>query len=230
MKVLILKNKTDIAKKVSDIFSKVIKKKLKCALGLASGKTMIPIYKELVKRYKKGKIDFSKTTTFNLDEYANINKNDGKSLHYFMNKHLFSKININKKNVNFPDSNLKNYEEEIKKRAIDLQLLGIGKNGHIGFNEPGSSFSSTTRKVKLSEGTKRANKISIDYAYTMGIKTIMKSKKIILIAIGKEKADAVARSVNGMVTEEIPASILRMHKNAIFILDKKAASKLKNIK
>ncbi len=229
MKVIILKDKKQASSKVEKIVSDLVKKNPSAVLGLATGKTMIPLYKNLIKQ----NLDFSKVKTFNLDEYVGLKTTNRKSFHYFMNKHLFSKININKKNIHFPGANFKKYEKEIKKEKIDLQILGIGRNGHIGFNEPGSSFKSITRKVRLTKNTTFVNKLfgmSPKYAFTMGIKTITSSKKIILVAFGNKKADAISKALEGKINEEIPASILRKHKDVTFVLDKDAASKLKNKK
>jgi len=235
MKVIVVKNKRDSIKKAASIITNFVKKKPKSVLGLATGSTMIPLYKEMVKKYKKKEIDFSRISTFNLDEYSDLKKNDKKSFHYFMDKYLFSHINIDKNKVHFPNSNFKKYESEIKNLGgIDLQILGIGHNGHIGFNEPGSSFQSKTRKVKLSSDTRISNYKFFRLfgnvpksAFTMGIKTIMNSEKIILLAFGKEKAKAIAKTLDGKITEEVPASILRKHKDVVFIIDKKAAAELK---
>lgn len=235
MKIIIAKSKKESIKKVVSIISSTIKKKPTSVLGLATGKTTVPLYKELVKKYKKNKINFSKVSTFNLDEYSNLSENDKKSFHYFMNKYFFNHVNINKKNIHFPDSNFKKYEKMIfASGGIDLQILGIGHNGHIGFNEPGSSFQSKVRKIKLSKDTKKFNskffrqsKNVPKHAFTMGIKTIMNSKKIILLAFGKEKAEAIAKTIDGKITTKVPASILRKHKNVLLIIDKKAARKLK---
>ena len=229
MKVIILKDKKQVSSKVEKIVSDLVKKNPSVVLGLATGKTMIPLYKNLIKL----NLDFSKVKTFNLDEYVGLKTTNKKSFHYFMNKHLFSKININKKNIYFPEANFKKYEKEIKKEKIDLQILGIGRNGHIGFNEPGSSFKSITRKVKLTKSTKFVNNLfgkSSEYAFTMGIKTIMSSKKIVLLAFGNKKADAISKALEEKISEEIPASILRKHKDVTFVLDEEAASKLKNKK
>lgn len=233
MKIIIAKNKKESIKKAVSIISAIIKKKPKSVLGLATGKTMVPLYKELVKKYKKNEINFSKVSTFNLDEYSDLSENDKKSFHYFMNKYFFNHVNISKKNIHFPDSNFEKYEKMIfASGGIDLQILGIGHNGHIGFNEPGSSFHSKTRKIKLSDDTRKFNFLRLSknipkHAFTMGIKTIMSSKKIILLAFGKEKTEAIAKTIHGKITEKVPASVLRKHKNAIFIIDKKAAGKLK---
>ena len=155
-----------------------------------------------------------------------------------MDKHLFKKVNINKKNVYFPTANGKAYENAIKHAGgIDLQILGIGKNSHIAFNEPGSSFKSKTRKVKLSKETRKDNsgffkskKEIPKYAITMGISTIMKSKKIVLLATGKNKAEAIAKAIQSEPSTKTPASILQRHKDTIIILDKTAASGLKKSK
>ena len=235
MEIIISKSKKESIKKAVSIISNLIKKKPKSVLGLATGNTVIPLYKELIKKHKKNEINFFKVSTFNLDEYSDLSENDKKSFHYFMNKYFFNHVNIDKKNIHFPGSNFGNYEKEIKKLGgIDLQILGIGHNGHIGFNEPGSSFHSKTRKIKLSDDTRKFNSKFFaqsrkvpKHAFTMGIKTIMNSKKIILLAFGKEKAEAIAKTIHGKITTKVPASILRKHKNVIFIIDKKSGRKVK---
>ncbi len=227
MEIIILKNLKDIGKTASSIICKEIKNKPDLVLGLATGNTAAPIYKNLISEYKKGKINFSKAITFNLDEYA-----ESRALRHFMDRHLFNKINIKKENINFLDGDradiskmCREYESKIKRLKIRLQILGLGKNAHIGFNEPGSSFNSKTRKIRLSKADNKKHK----YALTMGIQTIMRAKKIILIASGKKKADAVAKAIQGKITKGVPASILQKHKNVLFLIDKAAASKLKKI-
>jgi glucosamine-6-phosphate deaminase len=218
MKLIITKNKSEAVNKTASVISELIRKKPNAVLGLATGETMIPLYKELVSHYKKGKIDFSQIRTFNLDEYAGIKLGNKNSFHSYMDKYLFSKIKIKKQNIHFPSSDAKAYEKEIKKSGgIDLCLLGIGENGHIAFNEPGSSFKNITRKVITADSRQ---------AYTMGIKTIMNSRKIVLLAFGAKKAKAIAESIKGKITEKVPASILKRHKNSFFIIDKPASSKL----
>lgn len=213
MKVVIA-GKKEAVKKTALIVKRLIDKKPNAVLGLAAGFTMIHLYREIARLYKKGKIDFSKVRSFNLDEYVN-----NKEFHKYMNKHLFSKINIKKENTHFPSFSGAKYDKEIKKSGgIDLCLLGLGKNAHIAFNEPGSSFKSATRKIRVVSNNRKA--------YTMGIKTIMNSRKIILLAFGTQKADAVAKSLKEKISEDIPASVLRKHKDATFILDKSAAGKL----
>lgn len=231
MKVIILKNKKEVVDYVSKAIIKEINKKPNLALGLATGSSVIPLYRSLVKAYKEKKVSFKKVKTFNLDEYVNVKKRQ--SYRYFMNKHLFSKIDMNKKNINFPTSNFKTYESKVKKAKIDIQILGIGRNDHIGFNEPGSKFNSKTRKVRLSNTTRKDNSRFFqslynvpEFAITMGLGTIMNSKKIILIALGSGKSLAVAKALKSKINEDIPASILRKHKNSFFIIDKKAGSRL----
>ncbi len=234
MELIIKDNKREAVKKAASIISKLVKKKPNAILALATGSTMIPLYRELSSLYKKKEIDFSQVTTFNLDEYADIAFNNSESYHYYMNKNLFDKVNIQKCNTHFPSSEGKEYEEEIKEMGgIDLSILGIGVNGHIAFNEPGSSFKSKTREVKLSEKTIKTNsklfpsiKKVPKEAYTVGIETIMKSREIVLLAFGSKKADAIADAVKSPMTKKSPASVLRKHKNTLFILDKKAAKKL----
>lgn len=237
MKIIVLKNK-EVGKKAASIIANEIIKKPSLVIGLATGKTMIPFYKSLVSLYKKRILDFSKIITFNLDEYLGIDSTDPNSLRYYMNKHFFSKINIKEKNINFLEGKSKNinlmcrhYESKIKRIKIDIQILGIGKNGHIGFNEPGSKFNSGTRKVKLTNSTikhnfKQFNSKIPKYAVTMGIKDITNARKIILLASGRNKAKVIAKTVNGPISTSIPASILQCHNKSIFIVDKSAASKL----
>jgi glucosamine-6-phosphate deaminase len=234
MELIIKNNKKEAVRKAASMIAELIKKKPNAVLEIATGSTMIPLYRELVKLYRRGEIDFSEVSTFNLDEYADIQFNNPESYHYYMNKNLFDKVNIKKHNTHFPSYKGKIYEKEIEEvGGIDLGILGIGINGHIAFNEPGSSFDSKTREVKLSENTIKTNsrlfpsikKVPKD-AYTVGIETIMKSRKIILLAFGSKKADAIFSAIKGPITEKSPASILRKHKNAVFILDKKAAKRL----
>ncbi|MEK6855342.1 MAG: glucosamine-6-phosphate deaminase [Nanoarchaeota archaeon] len=238
MKVLILDKKEEVIKKAAQIVLETIMKKQDCVVGLAAGKTMKPLYKEIASLCKKKKIDFSKVSTFSLDEYLGLNKQDKNSFAYFLEKNLLNKVNIKRENVHFLDGKSKNipktcadYEKKIKKLGgIDLQILGIGENGHIGFNEPNSSFSSKTRKVKLSESTRLSRKKIPEFALTMGISTILKSKKIILLALGYTKAEAIKKTIQNKVTERVPATCLKKHPNAIVIINKLAASKLSHNK
>lgn len=223
MKIIKAKNKRELSEIASEIIIGEIKKNPRLVLGFATGKTPLKTYKKLVKAYKNGKVDFSKVKTFNLDEFypPSSKKDEKRNYAYYMHKRVFDKLNIEKENINLLDGNkrdwkkeCKKYESKIKKNPIDLQILGIGVNGHIGFNEPGSKINSLTRLVQLThiEGK----------GLTMGISTIMKTKKIILLAFGRKKAKAIYGMVNGKVSEELPASFLRKHKNVVVIVDRKA--------
>lgn len=244
VKILILKDAEAVAKKSASLIVERINKNPKLVLGLATGETMLPLYEELRRAYKRGEVNFSEVKTFNLDEYFGINSDDKNSYRSYMDKELFNKVNLRKKNINFLDGDVKeykkvciDYEKKIKSvGGIDLQILGIGRNGHIAFNEPGSSFKSRTRKVRLSERTRRDNSkyfFSLrrvpKFALSMGIGTIMESKEIVLLASGKRKANAIHKSIDGKITNRIPASVLRKHKKATFILDRAAASDFNKI-
>ena len=219
---------------------------LPCVLGLATGSTPIGLYAELVKLHKQEGLSFKNVITFNLDEYYTIEREAFQSYWSFMHRHLFNHVDILPENINIPNGELpkenskqycKQYEEAIEKAGgIDLQILGIGNNGHIGFNEPGSSIFSTTRLVTLENSTRIANARDFQsisqvprMAITMGISTILKAKKILLMAWGN-KAAIVAQSVEGAVTEQIPASILQQHDDCTFVIDELAATDLTRFK
>jgi glucosamine-6-phosphate deaminase len=232
MKLIKVKNYRELSRRASEIIIKEVSRKPNLVIGFATGKTPLGLYRKLAKAYKKNKIDFSKIKTFNLDEHYPLKKNDRKSYHNYMFRHLFNKINAKKENINLLNGEAKNfkkecedYEKKIRKNPIDIQILGIGANGHIGFNEPGSDFNSKTRLVDLSPETIKEKKF-LTKALTMGISTIMKSKKIILLASGKKKANAVLGLVKGKIGKNCPASFLRKHKNLIVIIDEKAGSLL----
>ncbi len=225
MKIIEVKNYKELSRIASDIIVEEINKKPKIVIGFATGKTPKKTYKNLVKAYKNKKVDFSKITALDADEFYPIKKENKKSYYHYLFVNLFNKVNVNKKNIFLLNGNTKDpekecagYEKSIKENPVDLQLLGIGENGHIGFNEPGSSRNSKTRVVGLThiKGT----------GITMGISTIMKAKKVILLASGKKKAKAIYGLVKGKLTEEVPASFLREHKDFILIIDKKAGSLL----
>ena len=233
MKLIVLKNKKEVAEKTASIIEKEIKNNPYIVLGLATGSTMIPLYKTLAKLHKKNKIDFSKVKTFNLDEYLKLKKEDKSSYHHYMKKNLFNKTNIDINNTFFPSKNVKSYEKKIEKEGgIDLLILGIGINGHIGFNEPNSNQKSKTRVVNLTKNTISSNskffpkKLVPKRAITMGISTILKSRKIILLATGKSKADIIKKTLKSEPTPKIPSTFLKKHKNVLFIIDKGSASKL----
>jgi glucosamine-6-phosphate deaminase len=244
--VQIYKNSTEGSNAVADQIAALIKekqaKKLPCVLGMATGTTPILLYKELVRLHKEEGLSFKNVVTINLDEYYPIEKLAYQSYWSFMHRHLFDLVDIDPKNIYLPNGewtkeNLKEsciaYEQTIEKTGgIDLQILGIGKNGHIGFNEPGSSFHSKTRVIHLDQQTRIANTYEFHdlnkvpkLAITVGISSIMKAKKIVLLAWG-DKASIVAKSIEGDVTEQIPASVLQNHDDCTFVIDELAASDL----
>ncbi|MCI5502730.1 MAG: glucosamine-6-phosphate deaminase [Anaerobutyricum sp.] len=237
------KDYKDMSRKAANIISAQIIMKPNCVLGLATGSTPIGTYEQLVEWYHKGDLDFSKVTSVNLDEYRGLEKSNDQSYDYFMHEHLFDKVNIHPENVNLPDGMAEDAEKECKRYeelirslgGVDLQLLGLGHNGHIGFNEPGAAFEKETHCVNLTERTIEANKrffASADdvpkQAFTMGIKTIMQAKKILVIASGEDKAEILKEAFFGPVTPAVPASILQLHNNVIVVGDQAVLSKLTN--
>lgn len=245
MEVIIAKDYEEMSKTAAGIIRRQIVGKPKSVLGLATGGTPIGTYKELVRMHKEEGLDFSKVITFNLDEYVGLPSWHEQSYHYFMWENLFKHVNISPGNVHIPAGIVPDftaycqwYEEEIKRAGgIDLQLLGIGGDGHIAFNEPGSSLASRTRVVTLFEQTIKDNARffkSIDevpkFAITMGVATILEAKKLLLVANGKKKAKVVAEFIEGAVSSMITASALQLHPDATVVLDEEAASELKYAK
>lgn len=241
MRIIIVNNKEEMGKKAASLVSSQIILKPDSVLGLATGGTPLDMYKELINLYNKKEIDFKLVKTFNLDEYFGIGKENDQSYYYYMMNNLFKFIDIPKENINIPDGSAKDiveecsrYEKSIKQAGgIDIQVLGIGTNGHIGFNEPDVNFEAQTHLVKLEESTIQANSIYFKTieevpttAVSMGIKTIMNSRKIVLLANGISKADAIYGLVNGKINPNLPASILQLHPDVTLILDEDAASKL----
>ncbi len=239
MRIIVEENYEKMSKKAALLVASQVRLKPDCVLGLATGSTPLGMYEELIEMYKRDEIDFSRTTTFNLDEYYNLPPDNSQSYHYYMYHNFFKHININKENQNLLDGttdNIKkecnNYDKKIKKAGgIDLQVLGIGANGHIGFNEPGEKLNVTTHLVDLSRETIKANSRFFDskeevpdQALTVGIATILKSDRIILLASGKNKAKAIKKTVNNNVTTKVPSSLLQTHPEITLIIDEKAAS------
>lgn len=241
MKINIFKSADEIGVAVAEIFTNAVKENPSCVLGLATGATPIPTYRNIIKTFNEGGVSFKGVKTYNLDEYCNLPKNDKNSYYTFMHEQLFNSLDILEENVHFLDGNAtdaeaecKAYDNEINTAGgIDIQLLGIGNNAHIGFNEPADTFTEGSFKVKLTESTINANKIYFDenpmpeYALTMGIKQIVSAKKVILIATGEKKAEAVRNMIEGPVTAQVPASILQEHGDVLIFLDEAAASLLK---
>lgn len=232
---------SQVGKLAADQFEALIAAKPACLLGLATGSTPLPLYRELIDREKSGRIDFSRVRSANLDEYKGLSGTHEQSYRYFMQTNLFDHISIRPENTIVPDglaadveAMCRTYEEKIENwGGVDLQLLGIGHDGHIGFNEPADHFPLTTHEVQLEEITRQANKRffgSIDEvptaAYTMGIGTVMAARKILLIATGADKADILYRSLRGPITPQVPASILQLHPDVTVICDDAAAALL----
>jgi glucosamine-6-phosphate deaminase len=222
MKIIRVKNYKELSKKAADIVINQIKIKPNSTIVFATGKTPLGLYKNLVSAYKKKKVSFSKIKAFSLDEFYPIKKTNKKSYNYYLFHNLFNKIDAKKENIILLNGEIKNYEKEckeyekkIKENPIDLQILGIGENGHIAFNEPGSEYNSKTRLVQLTHLKGKG--------LTIGVSTILKSKKIILLASGNKKAKAVFGLIKGKINENCPASFLRKHKNIFVIIDKKAS-------
>ena len=241
MKIYKAKDYKDMSRKAANIISAQVIMKPNCVLGQATGSTPIGTYDQLVEWYNKGDLDFSEVTTVNLDEYKGLPRTNDQSYYYFMHQHLFDRVNIDLERTNVPngmepdaEKECGRYEELIRSLGgVDLQLLGLGHNGHIGFNEPGEAFEKETHCVDLTESTIEANKrffASADdvpkQAYTMGIKTIMQAKKILIVVNGENKADIVERAFFGPVTPEVPASILQLHNDVTLVGDKAALAKI----
>lgn len=241
MKIYKAKDYKDMSRKAANIISAQVIMKPNCVLGLATGSTPIGTYDQLVEWYNKGDLDFSEVTTVNLDEYKGLPRTNDQSYYYFMHQHLFDRVNIDPERTNVPngmepdaEKECGRYEELIRSLGgVDLQLLGLGHNGHIGFNELGEAFEKETHCVDLTESTIEANKrffASADdvpkQAYTMGIKTIMQAKKILIVVNGENKADIVERAFFGPVTPEVPASILQLHNDVTLVGDEAALAKI----
>lgn len=240
MEIKIYENAAEIGVAAAELYKELINQKPNAVLGLATGATPVPTYQKLIELYNNGEVSFKDITTFNLDEYCDLDKHDKNSYYTFMHENLFNHVDIKEENVNFLDGNAEDCDAESKRYAeaikaaggIDLQLLGIGTNGHIAFNEPADKFTDEAFKVTLTQSTIDSNQQYFGdvpmprYAMTMGIGSIMRSKKILLIATGDKKAKAIKAMVSGEVTPQIPCSILNEHSDVIIMLDKAAASLL----
>jgi glucosamine-6-phosphate deaminase len=234
VEIIILATEEDVYAEASSRVVDWIRKKPNAVLGLATGKTMLGVYKNLISDHKKSLVDFSGVSTVNLDEYLGLPPEDPLSFHSYMFENFFRHVNMNKENILIPDplpedveAECEAYEEAIRNRGgIDVQLLGIGRDGHIGFNEPSSSLQARTRLKTLTDETLKDNFGSVEgprFAITMGIGTIMDAKEIILIAVGNEKAKAVSLMVEGPITASCPATALQLHPRVKIIIDPGAA-------
>ena len=239
MEFHVLDNYDEVSNLAAEILVDFINKKPDCVLGLATGETPIGMYKKLIEYNREMNVDFSKVKSFNLDEYIGLSGFHPQSYRYFMNKNLFDHINIQKDNIFIPDGSSENIEEECRDYenkinelgGIDIQILGIGSNGHIGFNEPSSELCVYTHLTNLSEETISANSRFFrsqedvpNKAITLGIGQIMKAKKIILLASGNRKADIIGKLCSGKISTENPSSILQVHPSVIVIVDKEAGA------
>lgn len=241
MKLISTSNYEKLSQQAAEEIISRIKKNASLNLGLATGSTPTGLYKELIKDHKENNTSYKEINTFNLDEYIGIPKKDRNSYHYFMCENLFEHIDIPLEQTHIPDGTAKDLDEECRRYeqfiyehgGIDLQILGIGQNGHIGFNEPGTPFDSRTHIIDLAESTRKANSRFFDsledvpkQAITMGIASIMNSKEIFLLVSGASKAEALARLMTGDVSEQFPASALKSHDNVTIFADKDAAALL----
>jgi glucosamine-6-phosphate deaminase len=241
MEVIVQPDYEQMSKVAAQIVVEILNAKPNAVLGMATGSTPLGLYQELVRLHREGQLDFSRVTTFNLDEYVGLSTSHPQSYHYFMREQFFQHVNIPPQNINIPSGTTSNYpafcewyEQRIAEcGGIDLQILGIGSDGHIAFNEPTSSLSSRTRLKTLSKQTiddnarffERREDVPV-YAITMGVGTILDARKLVLVANGKAKARAIAQAVEGPVTSMVTASAIQLHRSAIVIVDEEAASEL----
>ncbi len=244
VEVIICKDYDEMSKVAAEMVREAIRRKPNLVLGLATGSTPLGLYKELIRMHKEEGLDFSQVVTFNLDEYYPMRPDHPQSYHTFMFENLFNHINIPRENIHIPNGWIppdqieeycRWYEEHIKEHGgIDLQILGIGANGHIAFNEPGTALQSRTQLVTLDAQTIKDNSRFFEseeevprWAISMGVATILEARKIILLANGEHKADAIAMCVEGPITAQVTSSALQLHPNTTVIVDEAAASKLK---
>lgn len=239
MKVIVVENYEEVSQKAFEVMHELVSAKHDAVLGLATGSSPIGLYQNMIKDHKENGTSYADCQSFNLDEYVGLPRDHEQSYYTFMHENLFNAIDIKEENVHVPYGNTKEdceaYEKSMEDVTVDIQVLGIGSNGHIGFNEPGTPFTEETHIVTLKEGTRKDNARFFEndinnvptHAITMGIATIMKAKKILLVATGDNKADAVAAMVQGEVNTDCPASVLQNHADVVVIVDKAAAAKLK---
>ena len=243
MRIIKARDYEDVSRKAANIIFSVMTEKPDCVMGLATGSSPLGIYKELVRHYQEGDLDFFRVTTVNLDEYRGLDREDPQSYAYYMRENFFSKVNIRLGKTFLPDGTQEDRQkaceeyDQILSQAgqQDIQLLGIGQDGHIGFNEPADHFPKGTHCVDLAESTIEANARFFEsqdqvptQAYTMGIQSIMSAKRILMVANGKEKARILKQAFQGPVTPQVPASILQLHPQVILVADEEALSEMEN--
>lgn len=241
MRLIKTQNYEQMSRQAANIIAAQVISKPDCVLGLATGSTPIGTYQRLIEMYNEGDLDFSSVKTANLDEYKGLTRDNDQSYYYFMYNNLFKHVNINLENTNIPNGTEPDTQKECSRYdkviadlgGVDLQLLGLGRNGHIGFNEPADHFVKGTQCVDLQESTIDANKRFFEdvsqvprQAYTMGIGIIMSAKKILLVVNGADKADALQKAILGPITPQVPASILQLHSDVTIIADETALSKM----
>ena len=236
MKLIVCKDYQKMSERAALMVAGVVALKPDCTLGLATGSTPVGMYKRLVEMYNAGELDFSSVKTYNLDEYYPIKPTDPQSYRYFMNENLFDHVNIDKANTHVmngeaedPDAECAAYDKEVEAAGIDIQVLGIGRNGHIGFNEPSGKLVAATHLTALTESTVEANSRFFaspeevpHHALTMGLSPIMKSKRIVILISGKEKHDALSAMLSGVIDTNVPATMLNMHPDVTVICDEEA--------
>ncbi len=239
MKVIVCKDYDEVSAKAYEVMKEVVTTKKDAVLGLATGSSPIGLYQNMIKDHKENGVSYADIKSFNLDEYVGIPRDHEQSYYTFMHENLFNGIDIKEENVHLPYGSTEEecaaYEKAMADYSVDIQVLGIGGNGHIGFNEPGTPFTSRTHIVDLQERTIADNarffnndmNLVPKQAITMGIATIMDAKKVLLVASGENKADAVYGMIHGEISEDMPASILQNHNDVVVIVDEAAASKLK---
>ena len=239
MLVILKETAREVGKEAARMVASAVRSNPKLVLGLATGSTPLGMYQELIALHRSGSLDFSKATSFNLDEYLGLAHDNPQSFHYFMHSSFFSHVNFSPEKIHIPDGSIRanysayceDYERAIKSAGgIDLQVLGIGRNGHIGFNEPNSSLASRTRLKELTQETIEDNRRFFpagaeipECAITMGIGTILDARRIVILATGKSKAAAVAKAIEGPISSSVSASALQLHPEVTFIIDEDAA-------
>ena len=237
MEVIVVKDYDAVSEKAFEVMKEVVTSKKAPVLGLATGSSPVGLYKNMIKDHEENGTSYADVVTFNLDEYVGIDRNHEQSYWTFMHENLFKGIDVKEENVHVPYGNTKAdceaYEKAMEDYSVDIQVLGIGANGHIGFNEPGTPFTEETHIVTLTEKTRQDNArffASLDevptHAATMGVKTVMHARAILLLAFGSAKAEAVRAALTGPVTEEVPASVLQLHPDVTVICDEEAAKLL----
>jgi len=243
MRVVILRSNRQAAQAVARLIALAVRRAPDLVLGLPTGRTSIPVYDALADWHRRRRVDFSRVTTFNLDEFAGLERDDPRSYRAFMQQHLFNRINVRASNVHIPNGAARNWRREVdayeaalrRVGGLDVCFVGVGRNGHLGFNEPAAALEARTHLARLRPETRRANAHLFNgrwrrvptYALSMGIGTILNARAVVLLATGPEKAGVIDRAITGPVTPRLPASLLQVHPNVVVVLDRDAARRLK---